>query len=165
MIPDEKVEARFGSWPIFETITPLAGNATASLGSEFDVVDLIRATHDGAAFAGGATGYTVDPAASAAFFFLYWSMYAEGAAGIPVAGELIILGRGINPATGAAGGTALVLGRVVMPGIIIQPGIETAKRLHHGRMSLGGARFISGIYRNAPVAQTIFQLGVYLRAV
>jgi len=161
-----RTEALFGSFPIFETLTPLANGASVTCCSEFDTVDLIRASHDAAAFAGGAAGYTTDPVASAPYYRLHWGMHAEGLSGIaiPAPGELDIFGRNIDPATGLPGGTAFLLGRVVNPGIILAFGLDTARRLHRGSMSLGGARYITIFYRNGGVAQTVFQLGIYLRA-
>jgi len=165
--PIGRTQAEFGSYPIFETLTPLGISASVTCCSEFDTVDLIRATHDAAAFAGGAAGYTTDPVASAPYYRLHWAMHAEGLSGIaiPAPGELNIFGRNIDPATGLPGGTALILGRVVNPGIILAFGLDTARRLHRGSVSLGGARYISVVYRNGGVAQTVFQLGIYLRAI
>jgi len=164
MNPAGQIEAQFGSFPIFESLTPVANGVLITCCSEFDTVDLIRGFHDQAAFAGGA-GYTTDPVASAPQFVLHWAFHAEGAAAVPAVGELIVYGRNVNPATGAAGGTAFVLGRVVNPGIIRAFGLETAQRLHRGRMNLGGARYISVAYRNGAVTQTVFQLGIFLRAI
>lgn len=166
MDPFGKSGVVFPSFPILESQTALGIGATF-LSNPFDTVDLLRTRHASSGFsiepASGALIYTRDPQGQAdPRYFCSWTIHATAAAGPPARGYLEIRGAPVNPASGLAG-TFFTARTVHYAGPPFNFSGGLAPMVSGG--CLLSSRMVQFLYRNGPVAQVTFSLGIYLRPI
>lgn len=178
MNPFEPFKPVPDSEPILETDVPLAAstNFPASVAGTLtyvDTVDMLRRTGRDTGMSGG-TGYTRDPQLVTPYYWIDYVIYARGASvsaalgpgGCP--GVLTIYGGSLDVATG--GVNIPVAGHVLYS--IPYPGPVRLVADLHATGSItpdvwgsvkARSRMLAVQYRNLGVAQTVFELGVFLR--
>lgn len=166
-IPYQKAAVYFESFPLFETSTALGIAGTISMPGFFDTVDLLPARHGSAGFSGG-TIYDYTPTDADPRWWLHYHIHAEatGSGDAQAPGVLFIQGNNINPATGTPGAAGRIIATVTYNGTgvaILNAAGTTTRHDLTGSLPLTH-RLVNLLYVNGPIAQTAFQLGVYLRA-
>jgi hypothetical protein len=97
---------------------------------------------------------------------VHWCCHAQGAGGIAAPGELVLRGCIIDPAVpGTPTSEIYTIKRIVISGkpFKFQTGSGSNDYMLTGQF-VCSSRLLSVNYYNASVAQTLFALGVYVRA-
>ena len=122
--------------------------------------------------------YVYEPLSADPRWYLYYSIYAEGAGGIPAPGDLMIFLQGLDTsAVGGAQTTALGIdqtrqaaytvpyaGQALAFNLLTSTTVAEAKAPTTGKIQIEG-RQLTILYQNTYVAQTIFNLTVSLRPI
>ena len=178
MIPENRADCLYSSIPLIESSQSLGVNGQFPAGAmTCDVIDLLRTEQSEGFFFSG-NRYVYEPILADPRWFLYYSIYAEGAAGIPAPGDLVILMAPID--TSASGGaTASTIGASQATEGAYVVNYTGPARFYTlvnattvaentgpltGKIQLEG-REITIFYQNYHVAQTKFRLTVSLRPV
>lgn len=171
MMPYTIVETRPGSRAVLESTTPLPFGLAVS--SDFiETVDFLGGRHNshglGGGFGGGAA-YTYNPQSVDTRFFLDYCIYAEAAGGAIAPGGLTVLGQMLTPTDPATFLPERVIAHVTYSGDVLDWGASNSTftrraRLLTGSIRIRARRFFVTYLNKANSAQTVFRIGVYLRA-
>jgi len=168
--PFPVVDATASGYPLLESRTELIAAGVVESGS-VDTIDMLpmRISAKGPGGVTTSDYYTAIPPVVAADTrnLVLWSIFAEGASGIPAPGELVLTSQNLDPAAvGTPESENYVVKRIVIPGPAFHFSLATAEngdRPMHSGQFVCTSRFLHVIYLNGSVAQTRFNLGVYVR--
>lgn len=178
MIPETRSEMLFSGIPLMETSVPLAASTAFPAGTAtVDILDLLRTEQSENFFVSG-NRYVYEPLSADPRWYLYYSIYAEGAGGVPAPGDLLIWVQCLDTtAVNGAQTTTVALdqnrqaayhvpysGQAMCFQILTGATIAELKAPTTGKIQIEGRQIIVQ-YVNAFVAQTVFQLTVSLRPI
>ena len=164
--PFRKIDLRASGYPLLETRTELIAGGTV-VSAFVDTIDMmpVRTSTLGPGDATLTNAYTYRPNVRGADvrYVVHWCVHAEGAAGIAAPGQLVLRGTTLDPAVvGTPTSEIYVIKRVVIPGPPFAFVAVGTGFMHSGSF-VCHARVLSVSYINGSVAQTLFNLGVYVR--
>jgi len=171
------VDITSSGYPLLESRTELIANGRLE-SAAVDVIDMLPVRRSslgpGDEDSSFSHAYTLTPPGTSTVgaegsdtrCLILWSIFAEGTGGIAAPGELLLVGRHLNPVNiQEVSLDAYIAKRIVIPGppFHFSTTPEPVDRTMHSGQCVFTGRSLGAVYINSSVAQTRFSLGVYVR--